>query len=69
MICRTCNTLMRYVMRFEADKSVQLYRCPVCYYESKTTPLIFTDTKPRNKTNENKNKKKPLKKKVRIRHR
>ena len=67
MICRTCNALMRYVMRFEADKSVQLYRCPVCYYESKATPLIFTNEKPRNKTIEKK--KKPLKKKVRIRHR
>lgn len=50
MICKRCNTIMRYVMRFEKDKFSYFYRCPKCYTESKKFPLTFTsaDNKKRN---------------------
>ena len=72
MFCNKCNTLMRYVMRFEAGKSMQLYRCPICYFETRAVPLIFDKrTTQQNKKNIKKQDVqapyKKAKKKVRIR--
>lgn len=67
MFCKHCMTPMKKVMRFEKGNSYKLYRCPICYSETKPKRFFFEDEEiRRNNTNNNKTqkpKKPPNKKK------
>lgn len=41
-ICPYCNTAMKTVMRFSADKACKLFVCPNCRYESKEHKLLYS---------------------------
>ena len=45
MYCRQCDVLMKHVMRFSDGVASELYRCPICYYESKPHYLHLLDDK------------------------
>ena len=50
MFCKRCKAEMKRVVRVDNCKSYILYKCPLCYYESKPIPYYFDDYKSDSKT-------------------
>ncbi len=70
-ICPYCNTAMKTVMRFSADKACKLFVCPTCRYEGKEHKLVYAkdcpykDKEPIKEPEKKKKKKSRRKKNVR----
>lgn len=52
MFCKKCDKVMIHVMSFYDNKAYEFHRCPICWYESKKIPLIFSSDKLNQKNTE-----------------
>lgn len=61
MFCNHCRSLMKRTIRFENGKTYKLYRCSICYSETKPKRFFFEDEEIRQNNTDNNKTKKPKK--------